>query len=133
MRRPRAAALVNIAPLLDVILLLLLFVMLNATFTARQSLRVELPQAATATAESEDALTVALDAEGHVLVQDEEIGDADLAALLAERGALGKPLRIAADHRAASGALVRLMDRARAAGIKDVRIATRPEDAGSPR
>ena len=90
-------------------------------------MRLELPEAATATSETKDALTVALDAGGRILVQEEEIGEAELGALLAERGAGGKPLRIEADRRAASGALVRLLDRARAAGIKDVRIATRPK------
>lgn len=133
MRRPRANALVNIAPLLDVILLLLLFVMLNATFTPRQSLHLELPNATTSAAEHEDILTVSLDAQGRVLVEEREMGDSELDTLLGTRAAQEKPLRIAADRRTASGALVRLLDRARAAGISDVRIATRPVDGESPR
>lgn len=133
MRRSRATVLVNLAPLLDVILLLLLFVMLSATFEARRSMRLELPSAATATAAASQALTVALDAEGRTLVDGEPLGPDALRALLAGQAARGGAVRLAADRRAATGALVEILDAARAAGVRDVRIATRPGDGGSPR
>lgn len=135
-RRQRAASLVNaveLAPLIDVVLLLLIFFMVSTTFMRREALTVTLPSASAGRAAPAEAVEVQVSADGRYLVDGQALSLAALQRTLAQRAEPGRPLRLAADRDARHHAVVRALDAAAAVGIADVRLATRrarvPADA----
>jgi biopolymer transport protein ExbD len=65
---------INVIPLIDVMLTLLMFFVLTATFEQRARLKVTLPQASEAADSSQDeSLTVQIDREGKYFVESNEV------------------------------------------------------------
>lgn len=128
-RRQRASGLANtveLAPLIDVVLLLLIFFMVSTTFLRREALTVTLPSAASGRAAAPvEAVEVQVSASGEYLVDGQLLSSAALLPALAERAQAGRPLRLAADRDARHQAVVRALDAAASAGFADVRLATR--------
>ena len=129
-RRRRSGALasaVELTPLIDVVLLLLIFFTVSTTFLRQRALAVALPEAATASpAAVRLALVVEVDASGETLVDGRRLANAGalVDALAAEHEA-GRPLLLAADRDARHHAVVRVLDAARRAGFVDVQLAAR--------
>lgn len=130
-RRRRSGALasaVELTPLIDVVLLLLIFFAVSTTFLRQRVLAVALPEAATASpaAARLAPLEVEVDAGGETLVDGRRLANADalVDALAAEHEA-GRPLLLAADRDARHHAVVRVLDAARRAGFVDVQLAAR--------
>ena len=128
-RRQRAsgfASAVELTPLIDVVLLLLIFFMVSTTFLRREALTVTLPNAATGRAAvPSGAVEVQISAGGEYLVDGQQIAAEALRPALAQRAGGGRPLRIAADRDVRHQAVVRALDAAASAGFADVRLATR--------
>ena len=129
-RRRRSGALasaVELTPLIDVVLLLLIFFTVSTTFLRQRALAVALPEASTASpAAVLLALVVEVDASGETLVDGRRLANAGalVDALAAEHEA-GRPLLLAADRDARHHAVVRVLDAARRAGFVDVQLAAR--------
>lgn len=129
-RRRRSGALasaVELTPLIDVVLLLLIFFTVSTTFLRQRALAVALPEASTASpAAVRLALVVEVDASGETLVDGRRLANAGalVDALAAEHEA-GRPLLLAADRDARHHAVVRVLDAARRAGFVDVQLAAR--------
>ncbi len=129
-RRRRSGALasaVELTPLIDVVLLLLIFFTVSTTFLRQRALAVALPEAPTASpAAVRLALVVEVDASGETLVDGRRLANAGalVDALAAEHEA-GRPLLLAADRDARHHAVVRVLDAARRAGFVDVQLAAR--------
>lgn len=131
-RRRRSAALasaVELTPLIDVVLLLLIFFMVSTTFLRQRAIAVALPEAAAALPAGTAAapLAVEVDAGGATLVAGRPLGHPGrrvlIEALTAEHEP-GRPLLLAADRDARHHAVVRVLDAAQAAGFVDVQLAT---------
>lgn len=131
-RRRRSGALasaVELTPLIDVVLLLLIFFTVSTTFLRQRALAVALPEASTASPAAVRlalALVVEVDASGETLVDGRRLANAGalVDALAAEHEA-GRPLLLAADRDARHHAVVRVLDAARRAGFVDVQLAAR--------
>jgi biopolymer transport protein ExbD len=128
--RPQEYPEVSLTPLIDVVLLLLIFFMVSTTFTRESRLEIALPEASSEPAPTPQApLQVVVDAEGRYLVNDRPLPSAEAAVL---RDALlaalaGRPERslvIRADASTPHRYVVRVMDVARRLGIGQVSIAT---------
>src|SRR5258707_13003204 len=73
---------INVTPLVDIVLELLIIFMVTATFIVRETMEVDLPRAANA-GETVQALTsVVMDKEGRILLDGSEVGEEELVRKL---------------------------------------------------
>ncbi|MDH4064188.1 MAG: biopolymer transporter ExbD [Acidobacteriota bacterium] len=126
-RGSRRQAEITLTPLIDILFIVLLFLVLTATFTEQTVLRVALPRAATGEPVVEDVsvLRVLIDADGQVYL-DDRIRTLD--EVRTRLDAMADPDRarviIAADRAASHGSVVQVLDLVRQAGIVRVEIQT---------
>lgn len=138
--RPRRRPSVNIdmAPLIDVVFLLLIFFMVSATFRDEARLRVRLPEAqgAPPTASTPDSIRIAIDRAGHFYVNDRSLPDERPATLIRTLAAASAPdsaerpsVLIQADASTPHQAVMTAMDAASQAGFDRIAFAaTRPAE-----
>lgn len=125
--RSRAPAEINLMPLIDILFLVLVFLVLTATFTERSVLQISLPPAATAetTASEEAGIIVAIDASGTMYI-DGQVQDLDAVARRIR--AVSRPadttVTIAADSQVAHGRVIQIVDLIRESGIVRLDIQT---------
>jgi len=116
------------APLIDVVFLLLVFFLLTSTFTVPEAIDLTLPDSSTAEAAPPEALVVSLLEDGRIELDGTGVSLGALSAAITrarESGADG-PVRLAADAGVEVQAMIEVMDALRIAGATDVSIATRP-------
>lgn len=131
---------INIVPLVDVSLVLLIIFMVTATFVKTSGIRLQLPTS-TATQQAgktKREVVIGVAADGAFRLGDAQVSEAQLdAALRREAVDYGVESRITVqgDERAAHGRVVRAMTLAQLAGFSRLVIATRQEqrDRGSTR
>jgi biopolymer transport protein ExbD len=120
---------INITPLTDVFLVLLIIFMVTSTALLQSGLNVNLPRSRAAATQA-DGVTITLAADGQVAVDDEPTDltglDQRLRAAFA-RGA-GRAVTIRGDERVVLGRLVEIMDIARRSGAEKIGVATRPAE-----
>jgi biopolymer transport protein ExbD len=123
----------NIIPLVDVMLVLLMFFVLTTTFEQHTRLRVSLPESAgEPVADADDPLIVAIDREGRFYVAENEVLNPALdtlkeaiAAVTAERGdPAERRVLLRADARTEHQHVVTAMDALGQLGYSNVGIAT---------
>jgi biopolymer transport protein ExbD len=116
---------INIAPLVDVIFLLVIFFAVSTTFLETAGLKLELPTSSSTADQELKELTVLLDAEGRIMFEDEQLEIDDLGPRL--RQALDQRSRklvvLRADKSTSHGDVVRLMDVIREAGAEAMTVA----------
>ena len=125
----------NLISLVDVVLLLVIFFMLSTTFVQEGQLRVELPEAGSATVErTRQPIVITITAQGsyringRALVNNQrETLHAALRQVSAEAGT--QPITIRADARATHQAVVTAMEVAARLGFNQVNIATVSQQA----
>lgn len=122
---------INIAPLIDLIFLLLIFFMVTTSFVKETGIDVQRPSAATAQTKDKGNIFIAVDADGQIFMDKQRIDirmvRAHVENALAEhpRGAAV----IVADRHSDTGVVIEVMDQCRLAGAGNVSIAARrPED-----
>jgi biopolymer transport protein ExbD len=119
----------NIMPLVDVMLLLLIFFLLASGFI-QPTLEVELPEAAHSQQERplEKQLSIVVTREGDVFVNKVPILLAELQAYLQAVLAHNRdiPVMVQADRESAFASFVAVMDAAKGAGVAQLIIETRP-------
>ncbi|NWB92845.1 ExbD/TolR family protein [Pseudomonas agarici] len=131
-RKPRETIDINLASLIDVVFVLLLFFVVTTTFTRETQLRVELPQAVSgAPAEDPQAkqLDIAISADGVFTVNNQLLAKNDLASLMQalqkeSGGDTQLPLSISADGKAQHQAVITAMDAAGKLGFSHLRMTT---------
>lgn len=131
-RRPREPVDINLAPLIDVVFILLLFFVVTTTFTRETQLKVDLPEAVTG-APQEDRhnlpLEVVVDRDGRYAVNGKALASNDLSAIMgamieASAGQKDVPVTLSADGSAPHQAVVTAMDAASKLGFVQLRITT---------
>lgn len=130
-RKPRENIEINLASLLDVVFILLLFFVVSSTFNREAQLKVELPQAESAEVVQENGkhLEISIAADGSYALNGQALVKSDLATLSSalQRESAGDsslPLVISADARTAHQAVVTAMDAAGKLGFSRLRITT---------
>jgi biopolymer transport protein ExbD len=112
------------APLVDMVFLLLIFFVVTTSFVRESGVDVERLTSRNAAAVNGAFLTVAITKEGSVYVGGRTIGADDGNAIAqAMREASTDSVVIQADREAATGLLLRVMDACRAAGADAVSVA----------
>ena len=111
---------INVTPMVDVMLVLLVIMMVSATYIVSRALKVELPKSASSDESTQGPMTVTLTKEHQVFVNQELIdGDAELVARFQRaRAASGEPsVVVSADGAALHGWVVHVIDLAKQQGI----------------
>jgi len=125
---------IELVPLVDVVLVLLLFFMVSTTFIRQSELKVELPEASATSQQTDDTVVeVAIGADGDYAVNGRLLVDNQLSTLMrALRESVGedttKHLVINADSDARHQSVVRAMDAAGQLGLIHLSITTRSPD-----
>jgi biopolymer transport protein ExbD len=120
---------VNVVPLIDVCLVLVIILLVTAPMMVQSDLPVDLPEARTREAEDEVNVSITLSSNGDLAVDDLRVSRETLGATLhsrlAEKGNNSVLVVVRADSNAPYVAVRELLDQARAAGAERVAIATR--------
>jgi biopolymer transport protein ExbD/biopolymer transport protein TolR len=123
-----ALAEINITPLVDVVLVLLLIFMLTAP-VLQSGVEVAIPKTRTVNQLTEERMVVTIDREQNVFLQDKPVNVNELPALLKATGK-GDPAKriiyLRADERVPFGAFASVMDAVKQAGITNISIVTQP-------
>ncbi len=129
--RKRKTPEIGIAPLVDCVLLLLIFFLLTSSFSERRGIKITLPRSDTARATERDLVEITVAEAGDMTLAGRPVGMDELASVLkSEVEARGKlPVLMIADRRVVLEQLTEIMDSIRAAGLDSVAIAAR---AGEP-
>jgi biopolymer transport protein ExbD len=110
---------INVTPLVDIVLVLLIIFMVTANFIVRETVEVDLPRAANGGETVQGLVNVVLDKEGKLFFDGTEVSEADLSAKVAEQVARDKDTRaiISADQSLPYGRVMRLIDVVKGQGI----------------
>ena len=128
-RASSAPVAINIAPLVDVVFLLVIFFAVSTTFLETAGLELTLPKSSSSADAAPKEITVAVTKTGLIylegtLTAEEKLG-ADLRARLDAKDE--KLVLLRADEETPHGTVVRIMDLARGAGATGLTIAARRE------
>ena len=118
----------NLAPLMDVMFLLVIFFAVSTTFRVYPGISIDLPAAGSEQIrEEEQSITVVLSEGGDIYVEGNKVTFAHLERTLKERFESAPNLMfvLQADEKARHGQVVELMDAAKQVGISHLAIATR--------
>ena len=120
---------INIAPLVDVIFLLVIFFAVTTTFLESAGLQLELPESSSTAQRETKTLTVSLTAAGELALDGEtlqrDVLQERLRAALEEREQ--KFVLLRADTHAEHGDVVRVMDLIRESGAEGLTVDARPD------
>jgi biopolymer transport protein ExbD len=110
---------INVTPFVDIALVLLIIMMVSATYIVSQSLKVELPKTASSDETVSRTYAVTIDAGGALHWNDKPVTEAELVAELVAAKAASKEvtLVISADENARHGSVVHVIDTAKVVGI----------------
>lgn len=114
----------DIAPLIDVVFLLLIFFMLTSNFITQEGIKVNLPHAVSSKPLIGGDFVIFISDEDSVVVNDKDISLEELNSKLSIAAKDKTPILIKADKRASLGKVVEIWDLCRDAGITNINIAT---------
>ena len=129
MRRRRKSSVeedeVNLTPMLDVVFIMLIFFIVTASFVKESGIEISRPGASTATRKEKGNILIAITANDQIWMNRRQVDPRALRANI-ERMHAENPqgsVIVQADVSAKTGLLVKVMDAARAAGVKSVSLA----------
>ena len=114
----------DIAPLIDVIFLLLIFFMLTSSFILQPGIKVNLPDAITSKLVPKENIEVLITGKDHIYISGKRITVKELRSRLRMAGRAKTPVLIKADKSASLGRVVEIWDLCREVGISNINIAT---------
>ncbi len=117
---------INITPLTDIFLVLLIIMMVIAPMLDQQGLNLAIPDFVEKTQDTpkeSKILTVTVSADNKYYIDENEIAESDLFNTIKEKAAtLTDGLMIQAEGDSQHGCVVKLMDSARNAGVKSISL-----------
>lgn len=126
-RSRRGAAEINIAPLIDMVFILLIFFLVNTSFVKESGIEVNRPTAATASLQAGTTVVIGIDKENRIFMENREV---DVRAVRAnvERALAENPeggVIVVSDKESDAGVVINVMDGCRMAGAEDVSLAAK--------
>ena len=106
---------INVTPMVDVVLVLLVIMMVSATYIVSHSMRVDLPNTASSDGSAASLAAVSIDADGGLQFNGQDIDETGLLAGLRQARARDPELTliVSADRAAHHGVVVHVLDLAR--------------------
>ena len=131
--RTREEPEINLIPMIDVLLVILIFLMITTTYNRHGGLQVNLPEGSAsehAPPPANSAIEVTIEATGQTRIDQQLIDSSGLSSVTAalQRAARGQqdmPVVISADAGATHGSVVMVMEAAQAAGFHRLTVLTR--------
>jgi len=127
---------VNVTPIIDVALVLVIILLVTAPLLSVADLPVDLPQASTREAEDQRNISITLGAHGELAIDETIVGRESLTDMLrsrlGEEGNKDVLVVVRADSGAPYAEVRDLLDKARAAGAQRLAIATRQKAEERP-
>ena len=119
---------INVTPLVDIMLVLLIVFMLTAHLIAKQAIELELPRAAQATAIKPTTLAISLTRDGTLYLDDKRVTPDELRAAIAAAVAKDPHTQalIAGDKAVSHGRVVWVLDVVKSLGITSFAIQIDP-------
>jgi len=121
---------IDIAPLIDVVFILLIFFMVSTTFVRNLEVEIERPSAASAETADARAIRVSLSRSGQVMVEGQEVNPwmvQDRVHTITLQHP-ERPVLVTADEAVETGKLVDVVDQCRLAGAKNVGVDVKRKD-----
>ena len=115
---------INVTPLVDITLVLLIIFMVTATYIVKEAIEVQLPRAAHAGEATGTTVALVLTKDGDLYLDGVKVGEDELRARMREAVAKDRDARalISADKAALHGAVVHLIDVVKGEGISKFAI-----------
>ena len=126
-RKTSRGAEINMAPLIDMTFILLIFFIVTTSFVRESGIEVNRPEAETAIPDERTGLVISVTSEGRVVMEGQDLDIRSLRPAL-ELFAAASPetgVVIAADRDSRTGAVIRILDSCRLAGISNVSVAAK--------
>jgi len=122
-------ATIDMAPLIDIVFILLIFFMVTTTFVKDMKLELERPKASSSSAASSKAIRLFIDRHGDTYLDGEPVRlwliQSKLRDLLST--ASSKVILVVTDEGVPAGKLIEVIDQARLSGAESVGVATKKE------
>lgn len=119
---------IDMTPMVDVMMLLVIFFMMSTTFLiAYPGFVVNLPRASAANDQPPDNIMVVVGRDGQIAVADRPVTLGELAAVAAAQAQRQPTVYIKADKEVAHGRVVEVMDTVRKAGVAKISVAVEPK------
>jgi biopolymer transport protein ExbD len=122
---PEESIELNLIPLIDIIMFLLIFFISTTSFIEEPGVQVQKPRAATARQTDKNSIIFAVTADGRIAYGGKEIGLGGVRPTVKRLCAKEPlPVVIQSDANSHSGTVINVMDEAKLGGAKDVSLAT---------
>ena len=123
---------INLIPMIDVLLVIIIFLMLTTTYSKFSGLEINLPTAESEASEAKpNEINVAITAEGAIMVNRQAVADKEVATIATALGRAVNPAAgkepvvvISADAKATHQSVVDVMQAAQRAGLPQISFAT---------
>ena len=129
LRRERQKAEINMAPMLDMVFILLIFFLVTTSFVRESGVEVQRPVARSARVEAASSLQIGINRGGRIFAGGRQVDVRSIRALV-ERFLAENPdgnVLIVADRETRTGLTVRVLDFCRLAGAERVAVAATRE------
>jgi biopolymer transport protein ExbD len=115
---------INVTPLVDIVLVLLIIFMVTTTYIVNPSIKVDLPRAATGSDQTRTSLALTLTKEGTLYLNGQRSDDAGVSRFITAELPKNADLQaiIAADKVVPHGSVVHLIDLVKRAGVRKFAI-----------
>ena len=118
---------INVTPLVDVVLVLLIIFMVTAPFLTA-GLDIQLPKVSAQGLDLREGLTLTVDPDGAIQLDQKRVTLDGLEDALQRKGAATRPVFLRADQRVPYGVVAQVIGRARAAGVTNLGLVTEPDE-----
>jgi biopolymer transport protein ExbD len=118
-RRGGVISAINVTPLVDVVLVLLIILMVSSTYIVAQTLKVQLPKTSSSDGTAEKPTTVMVLKDGRLMLNDKPSDEAQVreALVAAVQANADMNLLISADRDTPHGSVVHIIDLAKIVGV----------------
>ena len=125
---------INVTPLVDVVLVLLIIFMVTANFIVRETVEVDLPRAANGGETVQGLINVVIDKEGKLFLDGAELAEEELSRKVSEAVTKDKDTRaiISADQSLPYGRVMHLIDVVKGQGIAKFALNIQKDAAPAP-
>lgn len=115
---------INVTPLVDITLVLLIVFMVTASFIVAPALKVDLPQVSKADAPPPRSLHLLVDPRGAIYLNDKRVEESSVLSLVQKEVAANADLQVlvSADKKVPYGEVIHLLDLVRSGGVKKFAI-----------
>jgi biopolymer transport protein ExbD len=120
---------INVTPLVDIVLVLLIVLMVTSSYLVKQAINVELPKAATGEV-TESTLSISIDADHNLYLDEKRVDENTLRKAIRKARSNEKDVKaiISADGRVRHAKVVAVIDMLRQEKVNKFAINTSPKD-----